>query len=746
MKITLKQDWDISSQPPNRSDRRDIGHFVGRKKELSLLQNELSRKSQGAILISGYRGVGKTAFVYKALQNLYREQRGKKNLVVLMNSNSLGSEGTSNIMLNLIRRLYTATLDEDLPTYLRKEIETLYKKAISVEYRQVESIEKNHQYSREVESIVDLTTKAESVELSKLVWLISFFIATILQLNPITGLADWMNKLLPLIFALPVPLLTSLALQYRKTIKKSDQDTNSAQKLYTIDNNLSNLEFDLDRIHQHLCKEGIKTIYVVDELDKLTVPRVKNILGYFKNLFTLSSAIFVFIGSEELTDLGRPEKTGSWSRPLEYTFFTSKCYLSRPSSDDLLDFIDEIIDCVSETQDPEELASLKRSWIMDANCDYFDLIQTIRGNITGVEGVLPVVDRTIDNTIIRKGKMQQIVSLLYRQKYFAAHPIKWEENEIALRCFYELGNKILLENPGWRIEEDDTHKQDLVTMAKNDLLRLLTTLGILDYSGVKIERSTYDGEKRRFKLYTLTDFMPPVVPEKLLFFSQFDENLLSGINNLYMTLVNLWNIDAVLHDLPVISLAKFQDNPFLYINKITDRGFNVKYAIDQIQPAFVRVINSQISLTRDEIDKYLEIVRTTITQVNEQAHLILANIIKSVLPYEVRSRGENSRASDLWKYYESQSEESGCPIIELINTGKHNFHAIMICNEAKKHDGWLSWTRFSDERVILINAEAQGLSIDGALSLIALQHEHPQSSIVDFVKFIKFEYKSNEEP
>jgi len=166
MKITLKQDWDISSQPPNRSGRHDIGHFVGRKKELSLLQNELSRKSQGAILISGYRGVGKTAFVYKALQNLYQEQGGKKNLVVLMNSNSLGSQGTSDIMLNLIRRLYTATLDEDLPTYLRKEIETLYKKAISVEYRQVESIEKNHQYSREVESIVDLTTKAESVEFS----------------------------------------------------------------------------------------------------------------------------------------------------------------------------------------------------------------------------------------------------------------------------------------------------------------------------------------------------------------------------------------------------------------------------------------------------------------------------------------------------------------------------------------------------------------------------------------------------
>jgi len=215
-----------------------------------------------------------------------------------------------------------------------------------------------------------------------------------------------------------------------------------------------------------------------------------------------------------------------------------------------------------------------------------------------------------------------------------------------------------------------------------------------------------------------------------------------------MTLVNLWNIDAVLHDLPVISLAKFQDNPFLYIHKIIERGFNVKYAIDQIQPAFVRVINSQPPLTRGEIDKYLKIVRATITRVNKQAHLILANIIKSALPYEARSRDGKSSSytpSDLWKYYESQSEESGYPIIELISTVKNDDKQIMICNKAKKHDGWLSGSSFH-ERVILINPEAQELSINEEVPIIALQHEYPQFDIVDFVQFIKFEYERIEEP
>ncbi len=288
-------------------------------------------------------------------------------------------------------------------------------------------------------------------------------------------------------------------------------------------------------------------------------------------------------------------------------------------------------------------------------------------------------------------------------------------------------------------------------MARNDLIRLLTTLGILDYSGVKNEPDRHFGLTKQFKLYTLTDFMPAVIPEKLLFFSQLDENLLTGINNLYVTLVNLWNVDAVLHELPVISLAKFQDNPFLYINKIADRGFNVKYAIDQIQPAYVKVINSQVTLTRSEIDKYLEIVTTTINQVNEQVHLILANIIKSALPYEIESRDEKSSSvrntSDLWKKYESQCEESGHPIIELTSPVEESNRRIMICNGARKHDVLLQGT-FSLERVIIINAEAQEqeLFIDYEICLIALQHEYPQSSIVDFVKFIKFFVERMTEP
>jgi ATP-dependent Clp protease ATP-binding subunit ClpA len=70
MKIVLKQDWDIPIQPPHQRNQKKIGHFVGRDDEVSHLVDEITRKNQGAFLVCGYRGVGKTSFVYKTLNSL----------------------------------------------------------------------------------------------------------------------------------------------------------------------------------------------------------------------------------------------------------------------------------------------------------------------------------------------------------------------------------------------------------------------------------------------------------------------------------------------------------------------------------------------------------------------------------------------------------------------------------------------------------------------------------------------------
>ena len=74
MKIVLKDDWDVSLRPP-LFGRDVVGHFAGREKEISRLVNELQRKKSGSIFVTGHRGVGKTSFVYKAISDVYENDK-----------------------------------------------------------------------------------------------------------------------------------------------------------------------------------------------------------------------------------------------------------------------------------------------------------------------------------------------------------------------------------------------------------------------------------------------------------------------------------------------------------------------------------------------------------------------------------------------------------------------------------------------------------------------------------------------
>lgn len=176
MKIILKPDWDIPVQIPRKKQFEQIGHFVGRKAELAVFVNELLRRKQGAILVTGYRGVGKTSFVYQALHKLLRQHDNEKRLFVLVNGNHLDSDIYSrspdpkSILVNLIRRLYASTQEEKLKPELKQDIESLYKKAVSSEFKLSEAIENNKKISQEMEISRQTEITAQQLEvISKMV-------------------------------------------------------------------------------------------------------------------------------------------------------------------------------------------------------------------------------------------------------------------------------------------------------------------------------------------------------------------------------------------------------------------------------------------------------------------------------------------------------------------------------------------------------------------------------------------------
>lgn len=108
MKIYLKSDWDY---PPSYEKDRQLGHFAGREKEKSELVDEFLRKDSGTILVSGARGVGKTALLFKAVQEA--TLKDGRIVPIVINASQLDlhlgikAETLPAIILkNLIRRLY----------------------------------------------------------------------------------------------------------------------------------------------------------------------------------------------------------------------------------------------------------------------------------------------------------------------------------------------------------------------------------------------------------------------------------------------------------------------------------------------------------------------------------------------------------------------------------------------------------------------------------------------------------------
>lgn len=69
IKFKIKQDWD--SFPTYEFDISRPSYFSGRKNEVDQLSHWITDSTGGSFLVSGARGVGKTAFVYQSIRSTY---------------------------------------------------------------------------------------------------------------------------------------------------------------------------------------------------------------------------------------------------------------------------------------------------------------------------------------------------------------------------------------------------------------------------------------------------------------------------------------------------------------------------------------------------------------------------------------------------------------------------------------------------------------------------------------------------
>ena len=132
------------------------------------------------------------------------------------------------------------------------------------------------------------------------------------------------------------------------TFKRSRERTSEADRQaafsYEFDYSLAQMETDIKAILNVLrVPDGrfqrsrcfTRVVMVFDELDKLENPveQLNNVITHFKNFFTLSDALFVFITDQEFYEHlslegMKAQKLRQYST--EHTFFTNRIYLRKP--------------------------------------------------------------------------------------------------------------------------------------------------------------------------------------------------------------------------------------------------------------------------------------------------------------------------------------------------------------------------------------------------------------------------------
>lgn len=406
MKIYLKHDWDYQ---PSYETTGEGGHFAGRQKEKNELMDEFLRKDNGSILVSGARGVGKTSLIFEALRA--STKKDSRIVPIVLNASQLdlhsvdeekgGKEGTSLpkiIIENLIRRLYGYFQTDDhkkkIDTSLYTALGDLYKKTTAKEYNALEMVKESNE---ENSSDTDSTTNESAYSLDKKYFLNISYVIGILVLFAPAIYRYFFNQMIAVILLLLPTFSFKYLNQVKKRIEKKFTSRNTAESLYKVDASLSNLEYELNTLLKLFLKNNVKIIFVIDELDKLEhegrPEYIFDIIKTFKNLFTLSSALFIFITSDKAY---RKVIDAKKTRSAHYTLFTNRIFLNRPNFQDLDGFLNDIIlkiedDGIIITRDFEkklvgqklsQFKSFKSHLFFKAKSDYFELSLMIRDYVS----------------------------------------------------------------------------------------------------------------------------------------------------------------------------------------------------------------------------------------------------------------------------------------------------------------------------------------------------------------------------
>lgn len=376
--IRIRSDWDAAltydSLYDEESEKRPV--FVGREVLIAPLVAEITEPNKrGTYLISGYRGTGKTTLLIEALSRAKKQlkARGVGLFPLVLNvseiSASLGSSRSElpvqldidpqRLLIALIRTIRESIKrrpDKNVDlTELAASVDEAYQKATAAKYLVSGKSSQEDVRTRAWELALAIEDKNVLKTLAALTGAAAIAFESAALIGPRLGWFHAAAVGLAAVFAV------SLAASWRRG--RSEKKTDTRETSVEHDYSLQHLETELKEILASLKKKGLRTVVVLEELDKIEDKEGKQlaaVIRYFKNLFTQAPALFFFVTDKSYFDIiasaiKRARRERSYA--VEHTFFTHRIFVGRPTTEESLKFIAAIVEDEEQRRNVEAVAN-----------------------------------------------------------------------------------------------------------------------------------------------------------------------------------------------------------------------------------------------------------------------------------------------------------------------------------------------------------------------------------------------------
>lgn len=364
----IYKDWDSFPSPIPILGRKS--HFAGRK-EVNKLARWIIDSNGGNVLISGVRGVGKTAFVYHSIYTAHRlifSFRASNYLLSFFAKFSLFSGSIFTILGKVFQKTFGVLYDlvfprkkivfipincSTIPELDESESEnkrlSLLKLLIeSYYYSSIEA--KRNSYKLYLYSISNSkTSKLWKIAfrlssygrlITSLVLLITAAYYIYVKLNPQFGYFN-LEFLKNLYTNIQYLFLTEIILVFSFSYFEGEE-----VRLETSSKNFNYLQM---KFQQLLSQSNKIFVFVIDELDKIynydkdNGESISKIATDLKNLITISSGRFIFIAGDKYVKLLQSKITDADPYPVTSTLFNWEIFLPQARSAEIRLFLSNIL-------------------------------------------------------------------------------------------------------------------------------------------------------------------------------------------------------------------------------------------------------------------------------------------------------------------------------------------------------------------------------------------------------------------